>query len=218
MREDMAKVIVERPRYAGYCHSPNRSAWRQIDWDEQSSSIGKLRQWRHRKTLSENLRPFFRFLNSNVGRPWDDVYSEIRARINVNSAVQYHIWQHLRDYVWPHAAKTWWSQRCEFCVDPETGLLKRNPDSSYWNRTKKRAPATVIHRGERGQFRRIDGIWKVLLFKPLPVDCERCWDAYFKCNVRRVGIKRLFETYGRAGVYTVAVLPVTAKQLKGLPR
>lgn len=218
MREDMAKVIVERPRTTSWARSYNRNTWRQIPWDEQPSSIGKLRQWRKRKTLNENLRPLFRFLNSHVGQPWNDVYSEIRACINLNSATQYHIWQHLHDYVWPHAEHTLRSQRCEFSVDPETGLLQRNLASRYWTSSKKRSKPTVIERGEHGQFRRIEGVWRNLIFKRLPREWETVWDAYFKTRLKHVGLQRLVETYRRAGVYTVAVLPPTKGQLKGLPK
>jgi hypothetical protein len=49
--------------------------------------------------FSENLAPLYRYLAAQVGRPWDTVYGEIRARINADSAVQYHILQHLHDDV-----------------------------------------------------------------------------------------------------------------------
>jgi len=219
MREDMAKVIVERPRIGSWVRSINRGAWRQIDWDEQPSGIGKLRQWRNRKVLNENLRSLFRFLNSNVGQPWNDIYSEIRERINMNSAVQFHIWQHVQQYVcqhaYPHEDRSRW---IAFYVEEATGLLRRNRAYYKWGRRKPRKKPTVIECGQRGQFRRLDGVWYNLIFKPIPHKWEGAWDAYFKTHLKKVGLQQLLETYGCGGVYSVAVLPVSEEQLKKLPR
>src|SRR4051812_15053885 len=104
MREDMAKVIVERPRHGGGVKYPRGSFYgrKRLAMEEwaQRESVG--RPWagrRGEKHLNENLAPLRRFLRSSLGRPWDNVYSEICQRINRNSAVQLHIWQHLVAYV-----------------------------------------------------------------------------------------------------------------------
>src|SRR5688500_12073029 len=104
MRDDMAQVIVERPRYGGGIKYPRGSV---RDTDRLPAEDWKRREgigrpWRGRsgeKFLNENLSPLRRFLRSSVGRPWDKVYGEICERINRNSAVQLHIWQHLVQYV-----------------------------------------------------------------------------------------------------------------------
>ncbi len=51
------------------------------------------------KWLSENLAPLRRFLLRRLGRPWNDVHSEICAHIGLRSAVQKHVLDHLRHYV-----------------------------------------------------------------------------------------------------------------------
>lgn len=51
------------------------------------------------KWLSENLAPLRRFLLRRLGRPWNDVHSEICAQIGLRSAVQKHVLDHLRHYV-----------------------------------------------------------------------------------------------------------------------
>lgn len=219
MREDMAKVIVERPRYGSWYRTRNRKAWKQIPWDEQPRGIGMKRQWKIRKNLNENLNPLFRFLNSHVGQPWNDVYSEIRERINMNSAVQFHIWQHVQQYVCWHAIpNNSIGIHHAFFVDPESGILERYAGNYHWGRRKPRQKPTVVERGEHGQFRRVEGVWRNLIFKRLPREWETVWDAYFKTRLKHVGLQRLVETYRRAGVYTVAVLPPTKGQLKGLPK
>src|SRR5689334_8741261 len=105
MRPDMAKVIVERPRYGGglkFQRNADRK-WQCLPVDERPRAEAIKARWRQSKVqpkrLNENLAPLRRFLRSRVGRPWDEVYSEICERINRDSAVQLHIWQHLWDYV-----------------------------------------------------------------------------------------------------------------------
>ena len=49
--------------------------------------------------MNENLSPLRRYLESQVGRPWDKVYSEIRANLDARKATGLHILQHLDCYV-----------------------------------------------------------------------------------------------------------------------
>lgn len=75
MREDMAKVIVERPRRRG---DAARKGRRQ-DWDQMPSHEGMRRPHilsGDPKELNEHLGPLRRYLERQVGRPWDKVYSE----------------------------------------------------------------------------------------------------------------------------------------------
>lgn len=96
MRPDMAKVLCEHPR--GGWRGKRRSRWRgALEDAPRREPIS-----RHRggtKWLSENLGPLRRWLLAQVGRPWNLVYSELRARIDPGSAVQLHIWQHAQEYV-----------------------------------------------------------------------------------------------------------------------
>jgi len=111
MRSDMAKVIVERPRYKGHAtkyrerrnelkHELNRCIHND-NYDLLTDREG-IRNWTKSwecKELNENLNPLMRYLRSQVGRSWDQVFSEMCEYINPSSAVQYHIWQHAKDYV-----------------------------------------------------------------------------------------------------------------------
>src|SRR5258708_5901133 len=98
MREDMAKILVERPRLGGGIKFPRSSlkGYRRVSIEELPKRESIERPWSNwRKSLNENLAPLRRFLQRRLGQPWDAVYSEICERINRNSAVQLHIWQHL---------------------------------------------------------------------------------------------------------------------------
>jgi len=95
MRDDMHKVIVERPRRgAGWARDG-----RPLPVEDQPSRDKFRRGSQRSKTLNENLAPLKRYLQKQVGRPWDKVYGEIRERISPSNTVQMHIHQHLFDYV-----------------------------------------------------------------------------------------------------------------------
>ena len=110
MRKDMKHLLTERPRHNSDARSMNcrletRAAGRDPDlYDElpQQASMHKTGGvGRHRRTkeLNENLNPLKRFLLSRVGKPWDEVYSEIRKNLRIENAVDLHIMQHLYGYV-----------------------------------------------------------------------------------------------------------------------
>jgi hypothetical protein len=177
MRSDMAKVIVERPRHGGggryprgaQPDGPSHELWRRRE--------GIKRPWRrNRKSLNENLAPLWRFLRSRLGRPWDKVYSEVCERINKNSAVQLHAWQHLMQEVVtdPHKVlgdvRMW---RCSFLwascfyVDPKTGLLREKKPTPRKQKVVPK-PLDRIQFDSTREYRRLKGIWYELLLEPLP--------------------------------------------------
>src|SRR5437762_147683 len=103
MREDMAKVLVERPRLRGCALNKPKSYWRELygiaTEDQPKRESIKRRWWGGQKYFNEHLGPLRRFLDSRLGRPWNDVFSEICERINRNSVVQNHIRTHVEQYV-----------------------------------------------------------------------------------------------------------------------
>jgi len=107
MRKDMSKVLVEDGRLNSGVGAKQlkrqhrRKLNRNVDeHSPKRESLSGHRHFGHEcKTLNENLKPLVRFLASRAGQPWDEVYSEIRERINVKSAVQLHIMQHLWGFV-----------------------------------------------------------------------------------------------------------------------
>lgn len=96
MRADMYKVIVERPRRGGGFRDEMPAP---VDLSDSPRQEGLRRRHRCRKGLNENLSPLRRYLASQVGRPWDKVFSDICAGIDRRNTVQRHIHQHLEDFV-----------------------------------------------------------------------------------------------------------------------
>jgi hypothetical protein len=104
MRSDMAKVIVERPRQGHEdSYKPLRAA-RKHDLSEDAPKGESMTQPHRRhysgKQLNENLSPLKRFIDKQVGRPWDKVYSEVNEHIKVSNAVQAHIREHLDGFIY----------------------------------------------------------------------------------------------------------------------
>jgi len=205
MREDMARVIVERPRNGGHNNRPGRRQ----EYGDLPAHEGMRRPWALRgdeKGLNENLAPLRRYLARQVGRPWSKVYSEIAAHLRVDSAVQQHVRDHLRDFVavtprrnignW-HASfrgGLWWQ---ELYVDPATGLLCRTdrlPEEKARlraERNRTRPPVERIALTENRELRLIKGIWYELQIAPLPEPIYRDFP-----EVRKVWLKSQYAQRG----------------------
>lgn len=173
MREDMDKVIVERPRGgAGWARKgrPGRDL-ENLPLHEN----GKHRQ--RSKFLSENLAPLQRFIAAQAGRPWDKVYSEIRERVKPGNTVQEHVLTHIPDLIAMHAERvdpseeypcglgnpSQYNQRLrpllvgEPYVDPDTGLVQKAKRKIAVSRKKAARDRLWIGAG-RLALRR-EGVW-----------------------------------------------------------
>ncbi len=98
MREDMFKVIVERPRIVR--GKPLKTKIRYVKGDRHRISGRRIAIERgDRKWLNENLAPLKRYLFKQRGRKWDDVFSEICARLDTGSTVKMHVREHIDDFI-----------------------------------------------------------------------------------------------------------------------
>ena len=89
MRSDMSKVIVARPRLGSRNKARAKGRRRELQREgldgHRLEGIKRLRGGT--KILNEHLGPLRRYLESQVGRPWDKVFSEICARAGRSAAV-----------------------------------------------------------------------------------------------------------------------------------
>lgn len=184
MKSDMAKIICERPRYGSSSGWSDRRAYiRDMEVDELPRKISMRSLYDRRKELNENLTPLYRYLNRQVGRKWNDIYSEICEHVNTNSAVQLHILQHLlNDGVVELNAKVinghlydsegvyllnnWRHQNSyqQMFVDPRDGTLKLLPTR---NKDKKPVRDDVIQSDDAMvDYWLLNGIWFEVSFCP----------------------------------------------------
>jgi hypothetical protein len=168
MREDIAKLICERQRIGSREKSvktalklnPNLDYEDDYDWGPNyvSSSrhrqegrcnpvavnMGKKKSPCRSKNLNENLRPLYQFLDKSVGRPWNDVYSEICTNINPTKAIDYHVLQHVGWHVDINGTGSSSWRRGGLYVDDKGILCKEAPRPRY--RWKDRyQPITSLH-------------------------------------------------------------------------
>ena len=138
MREDMYELLLERPR-GGRRIRHVRKRLSPLRMDEAEAAPKRVSVGRgvtKTKWLNENLAPLRRYLESRLGEPWDQVYSEIRRHVRFDSAVQLHVLQHLRWDVDLHVdiidgvpvsrdrGRALYARWYSFYVCPETGVLR----------------------------------------------------------------------------------------------
>jgi hypothetical protein len=197
MRDDMSKVIVERPRKGSRSADSRRGRIHRAS-EDVSSKIGIKHGIEPSKYLNENLSPLKRFIASQVNRPWDKVYSEICANIDRRNTVQEHIFTHIENFVALHGRlvdgevyiKPWtWSaewvpldeSNTELYVHPRTGILLKNRHREgriRRGREKRDAQAAQVAQrrrvlGEEEQLLLIDDIWYLVKLAPLPAGVSR---------------------------------------------
>lgn len=202
----MAKVIVERPRIGSRNSSDDPKGWRRRRYGKgndpedlpSKESMSRGRKYGDDKQLNEHLRPLYRYLDKQVGRPWDKVFSEICERINMNSTVQRHIMQHVFDHVadklhvgddgvpmihysfggFRPIYDSWY----KLYVHPVDGLLKKvkKPKNwkskpwigANWGHQKKKEEARANgpdwKETRPHQFHKIKGIWYIAELEPIP--------------------------------------------------
>ena len=185
MRSDMAKVIVERPRFGhrdrhdakGYHRRRQR-----IDRDEQPKRESMYALKGNSKRLNEHLAPLRRYLRSQVGRLWDDVFAEICAHIRLDSAVQSHVRDHLDDFVETHVmvidgrvchGRGWsvgrelsGSPHGRFYVCPRTGILREVKYVKYQWAALEVDPGERVSVDATREYRLMDEVWYEIILRP----------------------------------------------------
>lgn len=172
MRDDIAKLICERQRIGSRSKSIKTALKLDptLDYDSGDFDWGPtyVSSARHRqegrcnpvavnmgkkkgpgdsKNLNENLRPLFQFLEKSVGRPWNDVNSEIRSRIDIRRAIGYHVIQHVGWHVDTSGASSIESWRRYGLYVDDNGILCKaeRRTNRYWRQQRKKDQITSLH-------------------------------------------------------------------------
>jgi hypothetical protein len=220
MRDDMDKVIVERPRRGGGVQGDGRGF---RNSRERGSHLGMKRGYGHPKGLNENLAPLKRWLHKQVHRPWDKVYAELCSGIDRRSTVQAHIFEHIDQFVergavmrdgqvWVNSPRWRGGRRVPLCkaahvelfVHPVTGIVLPNRRLREARQAQQEAyrvaragwPTdkkrhTVFHViDEFTQWHRIDGCWFEVTIAPLPELRRTVLDVTYYDVLRRCPVSR----------------------------
>ncbi|MEM7411040.1 MAG: hypothetical protein AAF430_12460 [Myxococcota bacterium] len=126
-----------------------------------------------------------RYLRSQVGRPWDDVYSEISQCLRPTSAVQQHVRDHLWDFVARHVEEaddgrvlSYWRGELEeidgrrwgsqFYVCPRSGLLRAAPVRARERRGAPPRNDGLVWVARDRVLKEIDGVWYAFDLQAFP--------------------------------------------------
>lgn len=219
MRADMNKVVVERERHG----STRRSRkWGQrlafapeADYDDQpkfaSSARGRQYGYDH-KSFTDVLGPLKGFLRSNIGRPWDKVFSELRQGLDIRKVTGRHIFDHLE---WMVETDCWIGtdrkvyahprgrEVTGFYVHPKTGILCFSEKPSARQRKKERLMRQEIDEIRfdcARSFKLIDAQWYFVIYETVEIGRHEAtravWDVVQRCEMQltwgrhRVAVKK----------------------------
>ena len=212
----MHKVVVERPRHGrswATSKAPPRPPFEGSPRYESMKANHTRRKW-----FSDLLGPLRRWLQSQVGRPWNDVYSEACAVIKPDSIIRAHVKTHLLEFVERHTfmhdgkvcildtsyrggvrpvTEIDW-RRSLFFVHPDTALLEpiQQMSKRAWRDREPRPPATCHWIGKNVALQKIRGLWFECHFETVPVGVRfRAYDHALERVVTRGELTRHDKEY-----------------------
>jgi hypothetical protein len=245
MRADMAKVLVERPRPGSREGSRPSNGYKKRYQKAMAHPDGAPTRERMTapygwtRPFNEHLGPLRRYVEAQVGRPWDKVYAEICSHIDRGNVVQKHILTHLFDYVITRVIlidgepcygegrrygeslrdqRHWWRNRWYVC--PKSGLLKRVPPPRKRPPSGTPKPPAFVRVNGELQCHYLKGQWELVTVAPLPPEVKRFHsDAVDVVLRRRVSYMTDGEAraaYG-ARVYATSRRPMSKRELMQYP-
>lgn len=161
MRDDMAKVVTERPR-RGHRNKSNKTTGLRIrrydpdhEYDEPTRlPVARYRQYGYNaKEFSDLINPLKRYLRSRIGKPWNKVHSELSQKFDRRGVNGSHIWDHVMleietdcyigdDGLAYTNNRKYIFRTCErpirgLYVHPKTGLIREQPYAVIRRRYRK---------------------------------------------------------------------------------
>ena len=142
----LSEIVIERPRGGMKISLKKVTGFKKQlhKITEEASQDGLLNSYlikpiNKSKYLSDHLGPLRRFLRSQVGQPWNDVYSQLCQRLDPSTMAGQHVIDHVWGYVERHVeiidggfySKPYQGYRIRldanhrdrFYIHPETGIL-----------------------------------------------------------------------------------------------
>jgi hypothetical protein len=197
MRSDMPKVVTEPSRRRGWGFGPTRTA-RRLTKDEFDKDDHGATRIGHRNDKDSGilLGPIRRYLRKQLGRPWDDVYSDICTVFDKRMDTTRRV---LRDILYLVETHTFllngrvyaqpvygWNLVRGFYVHPVSGLLCWSSESrTRWPSDPK--PVDTIELDKTHTLSRTNGIWYLLTYTlkreriyPLMKHADGTIDEHFK--------------------------------------
>ncbi len=196
MRKDMKKVIIERPRVGGRMikRKPKPPGFKLLGDDcspkheQMKSGIGY-----DGKEQTDVLGPVRRFLTKSVGRPWNDIWSEVceHTKDFMGDHLRRHVYYYVEHNIHEEDGKlvddrgipvsSW---RDSFYVDPD-GILRKTDE---YRRYRHKKPEQNVFHMDGKDFYNHEGIWyRVKFGKP-----------YVRYNTNKYGFFLIEDVFGKS--------------------
>jgi hypothetical protein len=206
MRPDMGKIAVDAYRHGGYSAKKVRSKLRRgkypADRLEMPTKTSTSRSRNGGRYPGEYLSPLYRWLAKQVGRRWDDVYSEVTQTLVGGYTNLEHIKSHIFDRVetgevriidgWPHRligfrfgtrGHPWIEmRRYEMYVD-DRGVLRGMPagKTPHEKRRDRNRPSIIMLDAVTAAAK-INGTWFAADLTPRPTVVQSWIDRHGKVH------------------------------------
>jgi hypothetical protein len=199
MREDMAQVIIDRPRRQSRDRASQLKGKARRYYKETGKILGDFGT----KGFNDHTAPLNRWLHKQVGRPWNEVWSEVCQAGDNRNIVNKHLRQHVRGYVSISKKKNgisspYMSGWPYLWVDDE-GILREGQGYRKWK--FKPQPSPWVHLSPTEQLTMINGIWyhcKVFRRLVESVEYDPVTQRRAKCRLLTYEQERdVIATYGR---------------------
>ena len=185
MRSDMGKCVIERPRNGSSNPSAKAKWYGKITQDDEGYDydgmtklpVSSKQEGYHKKignkSFTDVLGPIEGYLRSSVGRPWDDVYSELCSGLGKFSWPMRHVllfhvnvavntWEGVDGNIWYNDkyghSKVDGGYRSEFYVHPRSKTLQRFRQTKRYKYRANKEGESVKLDGNRHMVK-IDGLW-----------------------------------------------------------
>lgn len=213
MRSDIGKLVTERERSGSSNPSLKTGlsiAWKgheaEYDYDRMAS-MSWNRLWQ-RKEFTDVLSPIYRWLDQQVGRPWNKVYSELCKNLDKRKVTHKHVldhaFQHVERHTYLGVDGQFYSRetayRSEYpikglFVHPKTGLVVRQVPRPE---PEKKREVVKIKLGGMKAWERLSGVWYLVEYRE-PTRAERLVRGRDPILVmkRQLGKKQLKEVRAR---------------------
>jgi hypothetical protein len=196
MRKDMMKVVAEPARGGSsyrIAKGENVRLQREGIDSVQHEGIGRRWNFDDRRPSRDHLNALRRFLQKQVGRRWDEVYSDICQYAPKGSFLGYHLRQLVSYEVSVNVTADgdalrgrygWTVSKGDLFVCPETNILKiygdGTPAKRYRWREKSEFEMLAVDEGHK--YVKIDDIWYLVTLSAVPGAevAERPFDVVLK--------------------------------------
>lgn len=190
-KKHIARSALEGGRYQGnkieryQSHRTERAAVREYIGADDFESKSAPKRPKVGRSFDDKLAVPLRWLRSQDGNSWDDVWSELKQRFDVRTTAGRHIlYDHVLHWVVPatEVHQRRWSEP-ELLIDAD-GILRWNGPARYRRKHKNRLPPGKVRRGQReimrwARGRRVGGQGQALFwFEPVRTGWAPCHDQF----------------------------------------